>query len=302
LGLAVAWTSDVEGKWSPYWATWEGNSRLWNQIVSWTFPQWSQGGWTAETELEGSSGKITLSLPVGSAMLQQMEAIVLNQTLERETIELKPVAPGKLEGIFTAAEPGTYLIQVIQRRGEQIIASETAGLNVAYSPEYSLLQGGEQRITTWMETVEGSLLASSERVFSGELPRKWNHQDISEWLLMLATLLWPVDIALRRVQIPAHWIEKIRQIVKRRKLSPRVNSSKGLPSYREGNTVYQRNATIEGSPVSDVGKSGEVDKKEGIRNDRMFKERESVGERGETNNEQREDPFKRLLAAKNKKR
>jgi Ca-activated chloride channel family protein len=297
LGRAVAWTSDVEGKWSPYWTTWEGNSRLWNQIVSWTFPQLTQGGWTTETELEGSNGKITLTLPVGSSMPQQMEAIVLNQKLDRETIALKPVAPSKLEGMFPAAEPGTYLIQVLQKEGEQIIASATAGLNVAYSPEYMLQQGGKQRISGWMEAVEGSLIASSERVFSGELPRKWNNQDINEWLLMIAALLWPLDIALRRVQIPAHWTERIRQIVKKRKRALKMSSAIRPLSYKEQATKQHQDRTIAEDHKkvfsrNKVVTNAETSTQEGI----------TTASKEKENKVQNEEPLNRLLAAKNKKR
>jgi Ca-activated chloride channel family protein len=301
LGRAVAWTSDIEGKWSPYWTTWEGNSRLWNQIVSWTFPQLNRGGWTTETELEGSTGKITLTLPVGSPMPQQMEAIVLNQKLDRETIVLKPVAPGKLEGVFPATEPGTYLIQVLQKEGEQIIASETAGLNVAYSPEYMLQQGGKQRITAWMEAVEGSLIASTEKVFSGDLPRKWNHQDISEWLLMLAALLWPLDIALRRVQIPAHWTERIRQIVKKRKRAPKMSSAK-KPYKEQRVKQHQDNANVREDHLKEISSTGGLEI-----SIKAADSREGTTKNGRTSEEienkvQKEDPFNRLLAAKNKKR
>jgi hypothetical protein len=55
-----------------------------------------------------------------------------------------------------------------------------------------------------------------------------------------------------------------------------VNSSKGPSSYREGNTLSQRNATIERSRMSVIGRSGvssvEVSKKEGAGIERVNKE------------------------------
>jgi Mg-chelatase subunit ChlD/uncharacterized membrane protein len=217
LGRSVAWTSDLAGKWSPNWVAWAGSGPLWNQIVSWTFPQVTSGEWRTETELDGLNGKITVSLPTGASMPQSMEAIVVNQNLEHETVRLKPIAPGKLSGEFSAAEPGTYMLQVVQKQGEKVLASQTAGLTISYSPEYGLRQDGEQRLQELAKAGDGQLIDDPEAVFNGQLPKKWESQLITELLLMLAALFWPLDIALRRLQIPDHWWEKAARLFRRRK-------------------------------------------------------------------------------------
>src|SRR5439155_20411316 len=38
LGRAVAWTSDLRGRWSDAWLQWSGMPRLFNSLVSWTIP------------------------------------------------------------------------------------------------------------------------------------------------------------------------------------------------------------------------------------------------------------------------
>lgn len=217
LGRSVAWTSDLAGKWSPSWVAWEGSGPLWNQIVSWTFPQVSSVHWRTETELDGLNGKITVSLPPGASLPQAMEAMVVNQKLERETVQLKPVAPGQVSGEFRAAEPGTYMLQVVQKQGEKVLASQTAGLTISYSPEYGLRQDGEQQLRELVKAGDGQLISDPQAVFDGELPKKWESQLITELLLILAVLLWPLDIALRRLQIPEHWWEKAAGLFRRRK-------------------------------------------------------------------------------------
>ena len=217
LGRSAAWTTDVEGKWSPEWITWAGYSRMWNQIVSWSFPQVSQGGWKTETSVDGVTGKIKVTLPVGSQLPQQMEAIVLSDSFERESIQLKPVAPGKLEANFSVEEPGSYLIQVLEKQGEQIVASETAGLSIAYSPEYRLTPPAEDSVSSWTKAGGGTMLTSAKDTFTNTLPSKWEHQNISELFLLLATLVWPLDIAVRRVQMPTSWVERWRSLREQRR-------------------------------------------------------------------------------------
>lgn len=265
LGRSVAWTSDVKGEWSPYWASWEENSHFWNQIVSWTFPQSPKGNWKVNTEVEGVTASITVDFPTGTALPQQMEALVINQNLERVVVPLKPVQPGTLQGQFPTAEPGAYLVQVIEKEGENIIASETAGVNISYSPEYRLHQGGEERLQAWMEVAEGRLLSSAEEVFTGELPRKWNQQGMTNLLLMLVALLWPIDVAVRRVQLPLG-MKKERKQYKR--------------DDRKENIVY----------------------KEAVNDRKAFTPSSTSMDKADDEQKQvEEDPFARLLEAKRKK-
>lgn len=226
LGRAIAWTSDLEGKWSPLWVTWGVNGPLWNQMISWTFPQVSQGGWETETELDGMKGGISVTLPPGIKIPQQMEAIVLNQKLEREVISLKPVAPGKLQGEFAANEPGTYMIQVVEKEGERIIANETAGLTISYSPEYGLKQNGESFLQELVTAGGGRLISEPASVFGGGLPHKWEEQDISDLLLMLAAILWPLDIAVRRVQLSLSLVQRWRELRASRRSAPAVSETR----------------------------------------------------------------------------
>ncbi|MDQ0337451.1 Mg-chelatase subunit ChlD [Caldalkalibacillus uzonensis] len=209
LGRAVAWTSDWEGQWAPQWVNWTGLPSFWNELVQWTLPQATPGGWTIETKVEGLTAKITVSLPSDRAMPGELEAVVIDDSLKRQAVPLKPVAPGQLQAAFDASETGTYLIHILQREGEHIVASETAGLSVSYSPEYRLFDHGEQQLRTWVEAADGRLIASGEEVFRGDLPLKWESQDISTFLLILAAILWPIDIALRRLHFSLHLVEKL---------------------------------------------------------------------------------------------
>ncbi|MFM1650616.1 VWA domain-containing protein [Brevibacillus sp. B_LB10_24] len=214
LGRTVAWTSDLEGKWAPDWITWAGSSPLWSDIVGWTFPQIASGEWRTETKQDGSRGIVTVTLPEGAEMPQEMEAVVVNHKLEREKVPLKPIAPGKLQGEFAAADPGTYLLQVMKLQGGKIASSQTAGLAIPYSPEYGLRQDGEERLQELVRAADGALIDDPASVFSGKLPKKWERQPISELLLVLAAILWPLDVAARRLQLPEQWWQRAVRIVR----------------------------------------------------------------------------------------
>ncbi|WP_047152467.1 VWA domain-containing protein [Aneurinibacillus tyrosinisolvens] len=210
LGRTVAWTSDLEGKWAPGWAAWNMSSRLWSDIISWTFPQISHAGWETETGVDGTRATVKVQLPPNSPLPQSMEAVILDNELKRQVIRLQPTAPGKLQGEFAADRPGTYMLQIVQKEGDKITASQTEGLTLSYSPEYGIRSGGEQKAAAMVKAGGGKLLEKPKASFAGDLPGKWDRQDISDLLLMVAALLWPLDIALRRVQVPASWIQRMK--------------------------------------------------------------------------------------------
>lgn len=212
LGRSVAWTSDLEGKWAPDWVGWGGNSRFWNEAVTWTLPQINEGAWKTETRLTAGAGQVTVTLPAGAPMPQELEAVVLNQDMQREVIRLKPTAPRVLEGSFAADDPGSYLIQIVEKAGGQVVSSQTTGLAVNYSPEYGLPRDGEKELLSWLTAGGGTLIVGPEEAFAGNLPEKWDTQSVREWLLMLAALLWPLDVASRRLQLPEQWWAKLAQL------------------------------------------------------------------------------------------
>ncbi|CAM3412545.1 VWA domain-containing protein [Brevibacillus invocatus] len=224
LGRTIAWTSDLEGKWAPDWVSWGAGSRFWNEIVAWTLPQVNEGTWKTQTELVGGNGKVTVSVPSGAAMPQELEGIVLNQQMERTVIRLKPTAPGTLEGEFAASEPGSYLIQIVEKGGGQVTASQTTGLTVSYSPEYGLTEDGEHVAKSWLMAGGGSFITTPDEVFGKELPEKWETQLVAEWLLILAALLWPLDVAVRRLQLPDQWWSRLGGLWKGRKVQRSSNT------------------------------------------------------------------------------
>lgn len=256
LGRAVAWTSDLEGKWAPDWVAWPGNSRLWTDIVGWTLPQVTPGRWQVETRLDGSRGAVTVSLPKGEKLPSELEAVVVNQAMQRETVRLKPIAPGVLEGSFQAAEPGSYLIQVSEKANGQVVAGQTTGLSVSYSPEFGLQQGGEQRMEEWLATGGGTRISRPDEVFSGNLPSKWETQPIGEWLLMLAALLWPLDVAARRLQLPDQWRARVYAWFRKRRSGKAAEPTERAEVLSRLGEKRSQRSQPSAAPMPDSGREG----------------------------------------------
>ena len=137
LGRAVAWTSDLRGRWSGEWLDWEGTPRLFASLVSWTIPA-SSGPLQVQLRAGPSTGHITVEesspLPMGEG--SGVRARVAQPNGGAVEIDLSGTAPGRYEGEFPLVGPGTYLARVQQTRDGALAAAADAGLPVAYAAEF----------------------------------------------------------------------------------------------------------------------------------------------------------------------
>lgn len=168
---------------------------------------------------------------------------------QRETIRLAPIAPGVLEGEFETADPGTYMIQISQKNQGRVVASQTTGLTVSYSPEYGMPADGEKELLEWLEEGGGSPITKPEEAFGGTLPDKWATQSISEWLLMLAALLLPLDVAVRRLQLPDHWWARLASLWRPRKTATDNSQKQAVFTRLEEKRSMTRRAHLDRTEV-----------------------------------------------------
>ncbi|HEU4964597.1 MAG TPA: VWA domain-containing protein [Bacilli bacterium] len=202
LGRAVAWTSDAKGVWSNQWAAWERSAAFWNQLMTWLLPQYRTTSLDLSANTAAGQGSLEVNLKQPLASGAVLKAEVIGSDLSREEVPLLLKAPGQYTGNFAAAKPGTYMISVQEQQGGQAVRAASTGLAVPYSPEYALAQNGDATLQAIAQAGGGVVLDDTEAAFADNLPAKWQSRDISLLLLLLAAILWPLDIALRRVRIP----------------------------------------------------------------------------------------------------
>lgn len=303
LGKAVAWTSDIEGKWSSDWVKWDKYSQLWNEIVSWTFPQVSDTNWKTEAYINGLEGTIAVDM-AENKLPQEMEAIVINDDLQSETIKLKPTAPGKLEGNFKVDDEGTYLIQVLEKANGNILASQTIGANVSYSPEYGIFSGGEEKLNQLVKQSGGKIITDPNEVYTDTLVINWNTKDVSKYFLLLAAFLWPIDIGLRKVRISFNWLSNLLgKLLNRKKAKTTTTTTENLSTLVEKRKNKNSLKEKRGVEVREIFESK-------VENNKINPEKTSMNnsktdehtKQTDTLNNTQNNTFDQLIKAKNKKR
>ena len=204
LGRAVAWTSDLSGRWAAEWLGWEGFADFVAQLVSWTLPTPEDETLTAEVRLEGNQVLITVEAlgPDGRPRnFLNTRARLIAPDGSATEVAVPQVAAGRYQERVKVTQPGAYLVQVLQSQGETPVGTRTLGLIVPYSPEYRVLSPNTELLRDLARVTGGGQLTDPAQAFAHTLTAVERVRPVWSWLLLLAVLLFPLDVAVRRVLV-----------------------------------------------------------------------------------------------------
>ena len=222
LGRSVAWTSDATGRWAKTWVNWEQFARFWAQAVRYTVGEGAQSRTDVQVQRAGERATITVDAQNDAGVYLNsltVQANVVGPDGKTETVTLQQTAPGRYSGSFAPQSEGAYLIRVAgndpaQQASTEAALAQTAGWVLSYSPEYQIaIRPDEAQANTVPENIRfllqlaaltggASVTGDYEAVFRHDLPIPTSaNRPVWPWLLALAALLLPFDIAVRRLVI-----------------------------------------------------------------------------------------------------
>jgi len=114
-------------------------------------------------------------------------------------LTLGSTGPGRFEGDLPTDQVGSYLVHVTQSVGGAVKHTNTFGLVVPYSPEYRDLGTDLNSLRAVARAGGGTLLTDLTQAYRLPVPAAQGVQQLDELLLVLAIILFPVDVALRRL-------------------------------------------------------------------------------------------------------
>ncbi len=229
LGRAVAFTSDVTGRWSSSWVSWSDFSQFWGRVFKWVVPAPQGQTLQVQTTLLGDRAQIVVDAvsPDGSFVNDATTtatvagprptgsgAAASDQTLT--TVTLTQTAPGRYVGTVPAGVEGSYLVHVSQTApGQPTPAEQTHGFTVPYPPEYAGLPTNVALLRNLARATGGTTLVSPAESFDHNLRLADSAQPLWPTLVAILIPLFVVDVAIRRLRIaPADaWTvgERLRQ-------------------------------------------------------------------------------------------
>lgn len=199
LGKAVAWISDMNGKWSKNYVTWDKNLKLWQNIINYTVENYGDESGHVDVKNSGSKGEIKLTTKNAGEDLK-VNAVVMAPDSTSKEVKLNPTAPGEYTGSFDMKQTGVYMVSVRQNKGEQVLAALNSAVALQYSPEYKISTQNSS-LDKMLTEMGVSYIKSPSEVFSGDLKAVISKTQLTPYFLSLALLLFFIDIVQRKLNI-----------------------------------------------------------------------------------------------------
>ena len=264
LGRAVAWTSDTRQQWASPWIGTAEFGTLTAQLVAWTLPPQDSEGIDVRFT-PGEQGELDVevtSFDDDGAPRNFYRTVLrlVSPDLEPEQTILEQVGPGRYAGTVRAEDPGAYLVRVAQTLETEDgndAASRTLGVVSPAAEEFRRLGVDTDALAAYAEAGRGRLLPlEAEPSQSAEAAAVWLHDieasafptPIWPWLLLLAILLVPLDVGVRRVALARSDFGRARRWIARR-AGLGAAEPEAVPGLADLRAARERGARRAGRPV-----------------------------------------------------
>ena len=214
LGRVMAWTSDAQGRWTAGLLRWPSANRFFGDIVRYTLPQAGDPALQMETQVQGDHTHVLVTAPSYSGASVVISAVTPD--LSDRELTLATTGPGRFEGDLPTDQVGSYLLHLTQSAGGAVKHTNTFGVVVPYSPEYRELGTDVNSLRAVARAGGGTVLTDAKQAFGVPVPEAHAAQALDELLLALAIILFPVDVALRRLILRVEDVPAWREAFKRK--------------------------------------------------------------------------------------
>lgn len=253
LGRSVAFTSDATGRWGKDWVSWSNYAAFWAQAARYVLGEMNAARLQMDVTLRGETARLTLEARgTGGDFLNgyQVTANVVAPEGGTQTVPLRQTAPGRYEGEFRPAEQGVYLLR-LDGQGESAAFAETLGWALPYSPEYRDVNPNPDLLLR-IAALTGGKVASADpaEVFTHNLKGARASRPAWPWLVALAAILLPFDVAARRLILTRQDWERMWTAIRGRVTFQKPKKEKitvSTPSVEALRKAKQRSPTEAGS-------------------------------------------------------
>jgi uncharacterized membrane protein len=222
LGRAAAWTSDTRQQWASPWIGTPEFGTLTAQLVAWTLPPQDAEGIDV-TFSPGERGELNVEVTSfddegGPRNFYRTVLRLVAPDLDPTQTVLEQVGPGRYAGTVRASDPGAYLVRVAQTFESEDgtdAASRTLGIVSPAAEEFRRLGVDTDALAAFARAGAGRELPLSaedpgEEVWRHDIAASAFPTPIWPWLMLLAIVLVPLDVGVRRVALSRADLRKAR--------------------------------------------------------------------------------------------
>jgi Ca-activated chloride channel family protein len=199
LGRVGAFTSDAKARWASEWLGWPGYGKFWGQVARGLVQPAERDNLTASVREE--DGRLIVEADAVSPAGEFRDGLPMEVSVAAEGREFPPV---RMEQVA----PGRYRASLPRPTGDLISLAVHDGTarplsliwTADYPAEFLAAASGGTVLEELAATTGGKVNPRPEEVFRPSLVPARTRRDLAPWCLLLAALLWPVDVWARRRQ------------------------------------------------------------------------------------------------------
>ncbi len=215
LGRSVAFTSDATGRWGANWLAWEDFASFWGQVVQYSITDNAGQNLAAQVQMQEGQARLVVDARTEEGdflnnLALQTSVVFPDGTSEQVTLE--QVAPGRYEAAFDPTTEGAYVLAINGAAlGSDATFNEVTGWVLSYSPEYAQTEPNESLLVSLAQITGGRDIADDPgAAFALTQEPRTASTPVWPGLLLLAAVLLPVDIAVRRLIITRSDMRRLR--------------------------------------------------------------------------------------------
>jgi Mg-chelatase subunit ChlD len=215
LGHVIAWTSDVNNRWSSDWLNWQDFGRFWSQVLERVARPPDDPDRQVNVSVRGDQALITLDAQ-GNAddpqRRQYLNFLPTSATLVGpdgvpQQISLPQVAPGRYQATTPVDNNGVYQLDLQQTDLQTgSVAQQSGGFVVPYSPEYQAAGTNTDFLAALAQSSGGRVIQTPDEALAHDLPSAGQPQPLWPYLLGAAAVVMVFDVGVRRVRFDARGV------------------------------------------------------------------------------------------------
>lgn len=211
LGKSAAFTSDCKARWSSHWVSWPDYGRFWAQVLRSTMRKNPPTDFQTVVEVENGVGSVIIdAVDDKGNFLNQLDfkGSVVGPSMKGKQLAIEQTGPGRYEATFDAREVGSYVVNVVRRDQDQT-SPDVNVVTIPYPPEYKDIAPNTALLRQIASETRGRFDPKPSEVFTQDFRRSRAYNDLWRLLVILAAVLLPLDVAVRRITItPQQFMEE----------------------------------------------------------------------------------------------
>ena len=205
LGSTAAWTSDLGASWAKDWLDWEKYRAFVKQLAQEVSRVEQTNDLRLSTFAAGNNGVVSVEDFAKDEAFLEVAARVTGPRGDTLSLPLRQTGPRRYQAQFPLSGKGRYQIAVAAtgRPGKDSASEQIfGGFAVPYSPEYLNFRSNPLLLQQIAARTGGRILdGHATDIYHPERQLRESSRPVFDWFLIALACLWPLDVAVRRVQL-----------------------------------------------------------------------------------------------------